>query len=98
MWGPIGEINDYAAKQWGGLISEYYYKRWKLFLDSLNTVHKIKHFNQTDYAIKCLHTVSQPFNYDFNTTFPTVIRLFQTKLVRSERTLFSIANWVKQNF
>ncbi|KAK8198699.1 hypothetical protein M8818_006566 [Zalaria obscura] len=27
LWGPTGEISDYASKQWGGLISSYYMPR-----------------------------------------------------------------------
>jgi len=33
LWGTT-EINDYARKEWSGLISGYYYARWKKFLDS----------------------------------------------------------------
>lgn len=33
MWGPNGEINDYAGKVWGGLTGNYYLSRWHLFLD-----------------------------------------------------------------
>ena len=29
---------DYAAKQWNGLIRDYYYPRWKLFFDKLDQV------------------------------------------------------------
>lgn len=32
LWGPEGEINDYASKQWAGLLSTYYYPRWKVFV------------------------------------------------------------------
>ncbi|CAL1694792.1 unnamed protein product [Somion occarium] len=35
LWGPNGEINDYATKQWAGLVGEYYSQRWKLFVDYL---------------------------------------------------------------
>jgi len=35
MWGPDQNIEDYAAKQWGGLVGDYYYSRWKLFTDRL---------------------------------------------------------------
>jgi len=34
LWGPDGEIEDYAAKAWGGLYS-YYLQRWSFFIDSL---------------------------------------------------------------
>ena len=33
MWGPRENIDDYASKPWSGLVSDYYYKRWQLFLD-----------------------------------------------------------------
>ena len=32
MWGPDENINDYASKDWGGLIKDYHYKRWELYL------------------------------------------------------------------
>ena len=37
LWGPNGEILDYASKHWSGLVSDYYYPRWKLFFDTLIT-------------------------------------------------------------
>ncbi len=33
LWGPQGEISDYASKQWAGLISSYYVPRWEMFVD-----------------------------------------------------------------
>ncbi|KAK5110216.1 hypothetical protein LTR62_006212 [Meristemomyces frigidus] len=33
LWGPTGEISDYASKQWSGLISSYYIPRWELFVN-----------------------------------------------------------------
>ncbi|KAG1727774.1 glycoside hydrolase family 89 protein [Suillus paluster] len=35
LWGPTGEINDYASKQWGGLVGGYYVPRWETFIDYL---------------------------------------------------------------
>ncbi|KAH7919922.1 alpha-N-acetylglucosaminidase [Leucogyrophana mollusca] len=35
LWGPDGEINDYASKQWGGLVGGYYVKRWEAFVGYL---------------------------------------------------------------
>lgn len=35
LWGPTGEINDYASKQWAGLVGEYYAKRWETFVGVL---------------------------------------------------------------
>ena len=31
-WGPNGNIEDYAAKEWAGLISGYYRKRWEIYV------------------------------------------------------------------
>ena len=38
MWGPDGEINDYASKSWGGLVGDYYLPRWLVFLEYLGNV------------------------------------------------------------
>ncbi|KAI6024233.1 glycoside hydrolase family 89 protein [Pisolithus marmoratus] len=35
LWGPTGQINDYASKQWGGLVSGYYARRWGSFVQYL---------------------------------------------------------------
>ncbi|KAM3512272.1 hypothetical protein MY11210_004056 [Beauveria gryllotalpidicola] len=35
LWGPNGEIEDYASKQWAGLIGGYYAHRWRMFVDYL---------------------------------------------------------------
>ncbi|KAI0348304.1 alpha-N-acetylglucosaminidase [Trametopsis cervina] len=35
LWGPTGQINDYASKQWAGLVGEYYAKRWDTFVSIL---------------------------------------------------------------
>ncbi|ORY67164.1 putative alpha-N-acetylglucosaminidase [Pseudomassariella vexata] len=33
IWGPTGQIPDYASKQWAGLVRSYYRKRWELFVE-----------------------------------------------------------------
>lgn len=38
LWGPTGEINDYASKQWAGVVGEYYAARWSTFVSTLSTV------------------------------------------------------------
>ena len=35
LWGPDGEINDYASKQWSGLVGGYYKARWEAFVSYL---------------------------------------------------------------
>ncbi|KAG0024129.1 hypothetical protein BGZ81_007821 [Podila clonocystis] len=34
-WGPQGQraLTDYASKHWGGLVKEFYYPRWQIFVD-----------------------------------------------------------------
>jgi len=36
LWGPTGEINDYAQKQWQGLMGDYYGGRWERALAAAN--------------------------------------------------------------
>lgn len=65
LWGPNGEIRDYAAKQWSGLISGYYAKRWQTFLGSLvECLEKGKTFSQKFYDEMVLETVERPFTFD----------------------------------
>ena len=36
LWGPTaGLIDDYAGKQWAGLVGEYYLERWETFISML---------------------------------------------------------------
>ncbi|GJJ08043.1 hypothetical protein Clacol_002250 [Clathrus columnatus] len=35
LWGPTGQIDDYASKQWAGLVGTYYLPRWTMFTDYL---------------------------------------------------------------
>ncbi|XP_066554631.1 alpha-N-acetylglucosaminidase isoform X2 [Amia ocellicauda] len=35
LWGPSGNILDYASKEWGGLVGDYYAQRWSLFVSTL---------------------------------------------------------------
>jgi alpha-N-acetylglucosaminidase len=35
LWGPTGEIDDYASKSWGWLVSQYYAPRWQIFVNYL---------------------------------------------------------------
>lgn len=37
LWGPNGEIADYASKQWSGLISSFYIPRWRIFIEYLKS-------------------------------------------------------------
>lgn len=33
MWGPHAQINDYASKQWAGLVGDYHLRRWAQFIN-----------------------------------------------------------------
>ncbi|PYH97884.1 putative alpha-N-acetylglucosaminidase [Aspergillus ellipticus CBS 707.79] len=35
LWGPTGQIHDYASKQWSGLVETFYKPRWEIFLNYL---------------------------------------------------------------
>lgn len=63
LWGPSGQILDYANKQWSGLMIDYYMKRWQLFFDVVDDclIHK-KQFNQNSFNSKVLDTVESDFN------------------------------------
>lgn len=40
VWGPYDKdamLFDYSNRQWSGLMKDFYYHRWKLYLDFLNT-------------------------------------------------------------
>lgn len=65
LWGPSGQIVDYATKQWNGIARDYYLPRWNLFFDQLKTsLTKRSPFNQTKFQQDVLQQVEIPFNLD----------------------------------
>ncbi|XP_063816091.1 alpha-N-acetylglucosaminidase [Pseudophryne corroboree] len=58
LWGPTGNILDYANKQFGGLVQDYYKERWSLFLwcliESLNMEIPFRQdlFNQAVFSVE----------------------------------------------
>lgn len=34
LWGPTGEITDYASRHWAGLVAGYYLPRWRTFTNA----------------------------------------------------------------
>lgn len=34
LWGPTGQISDYASRQWAGLVAGYYLPRWQQFTEA----------------------------------------------------------------
>lgn len=51
LWGPNGEITDYASKGWAGLVSTYYIPRWHIFIDYLKSTPTAS-YNSTAYFDK----------------------------------------------
>ena len=35
LWGPTGQVNNYACKQWGDLVGLYYKPQWQLFFNEV---------------------------------------------------------------
>lgn len=53
LWGPRGEISDYASKTWGGLVSTYYVPRWEMFVHYLDSTPAAS-YNQTELNAQLL--------------------------------------------
>ena len=65
LWGPTGEILDYATKQWSGLVSDYYYPRWQLFYNKLMECVKYNTtFDYVQYKNDFLENIGKPFTMD----------------------------------
>ena len=73
MWGPSGQINDYAKKEWGGLVRSYYKPRYALLFKMANAALAgnggISGWDQRAYTSAMLTTVEEPWQTD-RTSFP----------------------------
>jgi len=54
LWGPSGQISDYASKSWGGLVSGYYVIRWQIFVDYLVEV-PLARYNETELDARLMN-------------------------------------------
>lgn len=71
LWGPDGQIVDYATKQWSGIVRDYYAPRWSLFFAQLTTsLEQNSPFNQSQFQRDVLEQVELPFNHDIK-VYPT---------------------------
>lgn len=60
LWGPDGQIEDYANKNWGGLVKNYYGYRWAVFASELSKcVMGGKPFNNTSFRVTLLDAEKQ---------------------------------------
>lgn len=63
LWGPNGQINDYATKQWNGMFKGYFIPRWHLFLEQLKiSLQANVPFNQSRFQQDVFNQVELPFN------------------------------------
>lgn len=62
IWGPTGQIVDYATKQWAGLIPDYCMPRWQIFFDAIVTslTNQTK-FNERKLREKIFKDAEEPF-------------------------------------
>ena len=55
LWGPHGEINDYSAREWAGVVGDYYAGRWTLYFEMLfDTLMKNQTLVHEDYHAKAV--------------------------------------------
>jgi alpha-N-acetylglucosaminidase len=74
LWGPNGEISDYANKQWSGVILDYFYQRWHVFFVALEVAVKMnRKVNETECRDRIFQEIELPFNVD-NRDYPTYTR------------------------
>lgn len=72
LWGPFGEIMNYAIKQWSGMVQDFIYPRWDLFIHSMNLslTENIK-FNQQLQQLFIFLFCEEPFVFARN-SYPTL--------------------------
>lgn len=61
LWGPTGEISDYASKEWAGLVGKYYLVRWQMFVSYLSMTSPQK-YNYTAFAASLRTQFEQEWN------------------------------------
>ncbi|XP_053671612.1 alpha-N-acetylglucosaminidase [Anopheles nili] len=65
LWGPQGQIVDYANKQWAGMVGDFFHPRWGVFLGELEQA-IVSNSTANDVKIRDLifRTVELPFVTD----------------------------------
>lgn len=62
IWGPNGEINDYSAREWNGVVGDYYYGRWHLYFDMLFDA--LDHEQALDYDVYHNASIAYALKWD----------------------------------
>jgi len=71
LWGPDGEISDYASKTWAGLVGTYHLPQWQMFVDDLiDAVKQNKEFDQSSFNQKNMEKIQQSWQHN-TIKFPT---------------------------
>lgn len=71
LWGPTGQIVDYAMKQWSGVVADYCLPRWQLFFDTcLDALTNGTPLNMDRFREKVFKSVENPFNVN-DKRYPT---------------------------
>ncbi|XP_060666886.1 alpha-N-acetylglucosaminidase [Drosophila nasuta] len=71
IWGPNGQILDYATKQWSGLVRDYYQPRWSMFLDAATlSLESNVPFNATNFKLRVANEIELPFS-NLTKLYPT---------------------------
>ena len=64
LWGPRGEIRDYAIKQWAGVVADYFKPRWEVFIREMQIALQEKRtFNKKSYSSNVFNAVEEPFTF-----------------------------------
>jgi alpha-N-acetylglucosaminidase len=72
LWGPFGEINDYAKKEYGGLVRGYYKERWALLLQqATTTIAAGGIWDQAAYCEVMFAQVERPWSNATTPSFPS---------------------------
>jgi alpha-N-acetylglucosaminidase len=62
LWGPRGEIRDYATKQWAGVVADYFKPRWEIFIREMQlALDEKRPFNKKAFEANVFATVEEPF-------------------------------------
>lgn len=72
IWGPQGQIVDYANKQWAGVVEDFFLPRWEMFLIEMEAaLRDNRTLNETKVRSKIFRLVELAFNTD-NKRYPIV--------------------------
>jgi alpha-N-acetylglucosaminidase len=62
LWGPRGEIRDYATKQWAGVVADYFKPRWEIFIREMQmSLDEKRPFNKKAFDANVFAVVEEPF-------------------------------------